>query len=130
MILESNLIKKENHIYIKINNDDYNNEDKQITFKGEIFVFNERISTNMTIRNDGYFFDCIAKIFHGIYDINLFFKAPYHEDLKKADFNLKGIFPLSFLKELEEKLTNKTNNWIEKIKKIINQIDIIILKSK
>lgn len=98
-------------------------EEKQVHFIGKINLFNTQSNLNMTITNDDFHARTHGKIFKGLYDFALELSAPYNQSLQAADFKIKGLFSKDLINDLEVALRNKTVDWVNYVKFILNRLD-------
>ena len=119
----------ENSVVFRLNGSEIP-QDKQVNFLGKINLFNVQTLINMSITNDQYFVLTSGRIFQGIYDFKLELRAPYTDALQAAAFKIRGFFSKELIQDLENSLRNRTIDWMNYVKFILERLDQKIIELK
>ena len=131
IVLQTDLNSKdtENSVVFYVRNSEIPQE-KQVNFLGKVNLFNVQMTINMSITNEFFLLKTKGMIFQGLYSFELELKAPYSDSLKTAAFRIKGLFSEELLIDLENSLRNRTVDWMNYVKNILEKLDLKIKELK
>ena len=124
VVLQSDLNSTEidNSVVFRVKHNEIT-QDKQVNFLGKVNLFNTQSDLNMSVTNDAFFAKTQGKIFQGLYNFALELSAPYNQSLQAANFKIKGVFSPELIQDLEFGLRNKTTEWVDYVKFILDRLD-------